>query len=163
MKKLAVLPLLILLSACATQTRITETPSGMPEIVIRTTDKQAIKNNLIARNAQSGWFLERETDSTLFFTYVDDSGSFRSALTQALIGNAYSTPPKYEANYLLFPAGEGAYKVQVQVSVSTQMAMGQVNRVSLKDNVTVFNGFQRQLQKVKQEIEAAEEAQPPAD
>lgn len=143
----------LVLSGCAAQpARIATTASGWPEVEIFTSNKQAVKENIIQRNAATGWNLEQESDSSLLFTKVDDSGSFNSAMTQALIGNSYSTPPKYEARYII-SSYAGKVKIVVNVSVSTQMAFGQVNRVFLNKNNATFNAFQGQLYKVKSEVE----------
>lgn len=141
------------LVACGTAPeRIAATTSSYPEIEIKTVDKDAIRSNLIRRNLDTGWSLEQETPSMLLFTKVDSSGSVGSAVTQALIGNRYSTPPKYELKYTL-ASYKDFTKVITHLSVSTQMAMGQINRMELNGN-TDFNNLQMQLNRVKGEIES---------
>lgn len=145
--------LAVAISGCASAPpKIKETSSGHPEIVVAVKDSKPIRSNLIARNAGTGWVLEQETESTLLFTRTDTSGSFQSAATQVLLGNAYSTPPKYEARYTFISMPE-AVRVIVNVFVSTQMPGGQLNRMSLSDAAPTFNPFQAQLEKVKSEIE----------
>lgn len=145
----------ILFAGCATAPpKSAETPSGHPEITIASTDMQRIRGNLISRNATTGWILEQETQSILLFTRTDSSGSAQSAATQVLLGNAYSTPPKYEARYTLIPVATGT-RVIVNASVSTQMPGGQVNRLSLSHASATFNPFQAQLERVKSEVESA--------
>lgn len=145
--------LFILIAGCASAPpKIKETSSGHPEIVISVKDLKPIRSNLIERNASTGWTLEQETESTLFFTKTDTSGSLQSAVTQALLGNAYSTPPKYEARYTFIPMPNST-KIIVNVFVSTQMPGGQVNRIGLSDASPTFNPFQTQLEKVKSEVE----------
>jgi hypothetical protein len=142
------------LVACASvPTKSVQTASGHPEITIKTKDTKAIKSNLLSSNASSGWVLEQESDSTMFFTRVDASGSVQSATTQVLLGNAHSTPPKYEARYTIFPVAEGI-RVIANVSVSTQMPGGQINRMGLSDAGATFNNFQAQLERVKAEVES---------
>lgn len=153
MKIIATTLIALTLVGCAAQPeKIVTTASGWPEVEITTSNKQAVKENLIQRNSANGWNLEQESDSSLLFTRVDDSGSFNSALTQAMIGNSYSTQPKYEARYII-SNNSGKVKVVVNVAVSTQMAFGQVNRVFLNKNNATFNAYQTQLYKVKSEIE----------
>lgn len=153
MKKLLLLLIMAMVTACATQPqKITQTSSGWPEIEVFTKDKNAVRENIITRNSETGWNLEQDTPNTLMFTRVDTSGSLGSALTQSLIGNAYSTPPKYEAKYIISSKGN-ATKIIVNVSISSEMRTGQTNRIFLNNNREVFNIFQKQLQKVKSEIE----------
>ncbi len=141
------------LSGCANDPpRIAQTVSGWPEIEINTMYKSAVANAIVLRNSELGWTLEQETPSTIFFTRIDDSGSMGAAVTQALIGNAYSTPPKYEARYIL-SRKPSSIKVVVNVSISTQMVGGQVNRLIMDKNNQVFNAFQNQLIRVKAQIE----------
>ena len=143
------------LAGCATAPpKSTQTASGHPEIVIASSDLKKVRANLISRNASTGWVLEQETESTLLFTRNDSSGSFQSAATQLLLGNAYSTPPKYEVRYTLVSVQPGV-RVIVNVSVSTQMPGGQVNRMSLSEAPATFNTFQAQLERVKTEIESS--------
>ena len=144
-----------LIAGCTTAPpKISETPSGHPEITIASSDAKKIRANLISRNATTGWVLEQETESTLLFTRTDSSGSVQSAATQVLLGNASSTPPKYEARYTLVSVKSGT-RVIVNVSVSTQMPGGQVNRLSLSEASATFNPFQAQLERVKLEVESA--------
>lgn len=150
MKMLATVALSLLLTACAAPpARIAETESGWPEITIATQDRSGLRANLIARNLATGWTLESESESMLLFTKIDTSTG--GAVMQALIGNAYSTPPKYEARYVMVPTA-GGLKLVVNVAVSTQMPGGQVNRQPL-DGAPTFNSFQAQLQRLKAEFE----------
>jgi hypothetical protein len=130
-----------------------QTASGHPEVIVNTKDTKAVRSNLIARNASTGWVLEQESDNTILFTRTDSSGSLQSATTQVLLGNAHSTPPKYEVRYTIFAVPEGTRVVAI-VAVSTQMPGGQVNRMGLSDAAGTFNQFQAQLEKVKIEVEA---------
>lgn len=132
--------------------KTTQTASGHPEIIIAAKDPKIIRTNLISRNATTGWILEQESENTLLFTKTDTSGSLESATTQILLGNAYSTPPKYEARYTLIPLPNGT-RVIVNVSVSTQMPGGQINRMELSNAAATFNPFQAQLARVKDEVE----------
>jgi hypothetical protein len=139
--------------ACATPTpRIKETKSGWPETEINTANKRYIVSNIIRRNVETGWTLEQESDSTLLFTKVNDSGSMNAVLVQAMIGNAYSTPPKAEARYIVMEHA-GVTKVIVNVGISTQMSGGQINRMNMDNANGVLNMFQAQLDRVKAEVE----------
>lgn len=143
-----------LASACGTPPpKIAQTVSGLPEITIATDDRSKVKQNLIARNLETGWALEQESENTLMFSKLDTSGSASSLFTQALIGNSSSTPLKYEARYTFAQTGAGL-KIAATVFASTQMPGGQVNRLPLHDGAVTFNAFQAQLQRVKGEIEA---------
>lgn len=150
---ISVFAVCFLVLGCASSQRIAETQSGLPEIDIATTDKPLVKELIVSRNASKGWLLESESGSSLLFSVTDTSGSFSAALTQVLIGNSYSTPPKYEANYIITTIGNRT-KVIVNLSVSTQMAFGQIKKYPLNNNNDVFNAVQGQLIKIKQEIES---------
>jgi len=142
-----------LLSACATQpAKITQTVSGWPEIEISATDKKSVKDYILLKNSETGWSLEQESDSMLFFSQVDSSGSFNAALTTVALGNAYSTPPKYELKYFINQL-PGRVKIVSNIAVSTQMPGGQVNRMFLNVNNAVYNAYQEQLNRFKKDVE----------
>jgi hypothetical protein len=144
-----------LLSACASQpAKISQTSSGWPEIEISTTDKRAVKDYILLKNSEAGWNIEQESDSILTVSKIDSSGSFNAAFTQVALGNAYSTPPKYEVKYFINQL-PGRVKVVSNIAVSTQMPGGQVNRVFLNDNNAVYNAYQEQLVRFKRGIEKA--------
>ena len=152
--KVVVGVMLVVLAGCVAQPeRMAQTPSGWPEVIIATPNKQLIKEKIIAMDAKLGWNLEQETESTVLFTKVDNSGSFGSLMTKNMLGNAYSTLPQYEMRYIFSTDGDSTHVI-VNVAVSTQMPMGQVNRLFLDNNNMVFNTFQLQLNKIKDEIES---------
>lgn len=138
------------LSGCASQP-VQKTISGNPEVVINSLDKKAIKDKIIEVQISSGWNLEQETDNTLLFTRVEDPTSMKSVMTQALIGNQYSTPPQYEAKYMLASTGEYTKVIEV-TTMSTQMAFGQIRRYPL-NGAKVVNSYQDQLDNIKMSIE----------
>jgi hypothetical protein len=145
----------VLLSACAAQpAKITQTLSGWPEIEISATDRKSVKDYILLKNSEAGWNLEQESDSMLAFSKIDSSGSFNAALTQVALGNAYSTPPKYEVKYFINQL-PGRVKIVSNIAVSTQMPGGQINRMFLNENNAVYNAYQDQLTRFKQGIEKA--------
>jgi hypothetical protein len=153
MNKIFAIIFVALLSACAAQpARITQTVSGWPEIEISATDKKSVKDHILLKNSETGWNLEQESDSMLSFSKVDSSGSFNAALTQVALGNAYSTPPKYELKYFINQL-PGRVKIVSNIAVSTQMPGGQVSRMFLNESNTVFNAYQEQLNRFKKDIE----------
>jgi len=141
-----------LLSACASQPpKSVQTVSGWPEIEIAA-DKKAVKDYFMLKNVEGGFQVENESDSSLTVSKVDTSASFNAALTQVALGNAYSTPPKYEVKYY-FNQLPGRVKVLTNIAVSTQMPGGQVNRQFLNENSAVFNAYQDQLVRFKTQLE----------
>jgi predicted glycosyltransferase involved in capsule biosynthesis len=145
------LGILLFTSGCsAPPTRIAETESGQPEVVIRTTDKSAIKQNLIARNTATGWALEQESENTMLFTRVDASGSANTATTLVLLGGSANMPPRYEARYMFAQTAAG-FKVVVNAFVAVQTTNGLINRQMISDTNATFNAFQTQLFRVKGE------------
>lgn len=144
--KTLILILTAVLIGCATPPQ----NPGNPEVVILSTNWQAIKQNIIDRNLRMGWMLEQETESLLLFTKVDESRSQASVLTQVLLGNSSSTSLMYEARYVLAQTASGI-RVVASGAMSTQMPGGQVNRQSITGSR--FDEMQNQLIKVKTEVE----------
>lgn len=153
MKTVLTIIALLLLQACASQPPLQHprTASGRPEVTILGSTTE-IKQNLIARNLKTGWMLEHQSENQLVFFRFDNPLLASSILTQLVIGNSYSTQPKYEAHYVIFQTSDGV-KVTIAPSVSTQMPFGQTNRHYLQDSNQVFNAFQTQLLRVKGEVE----------
>lgn len=155
MNKILAFAVTALLSACAAQpAKISQTSSGWPEIEISAPDKKTVKDYILLKNSEAGWNIEQESESMLTVSKIDSSGSFNSAFTQVALGNAYSTPPKYEVKYFINQL-PGRVKVVSNIAVSTQMPGGQVNRVFLNQNNAVYNAYQDQLVRFKQGIEKA--------
>ena len=153
MKNILLPVVFALLTACASQpAKISQTVSGWPEIEISTADKKSVKDYILLKNSEAGWNLEQESDSMLSFSKLDTSGSFNAALTQTALGNSYSTPPKYEVKYIISQL-PGRVKIVSNIAVSTQMPGGQVNRMFLNENNTVFNAYQEQLNRFKRGLE----------
>jgi hypothetical protein len=146
--------LAISIAGCASAPeRIADTPSGWPQVTISSDDTQYIQSWIINRMTNKGWSLDSQSNNGLKFTKTADTSSVKTVLLQAMIGNSYSTTPKLETNYSIASLGDST-NVVAQAFVSTQMAMGQVNRIDFKNNNAVFNDIQRQLNKLKSEVEA---------
>lgn len=154
MKKALILGVLLgsFLTGCASMQPTTETASGNPEVDIKSSSKQLIKDKIILAQTTTGWNLEQESESILTFVKTEDPTSMRSVMTQALIGNAYSTTPKYETKYVITQNGDNVYKVMSTTSVSSQNAYGQVNKYPLNGR-NVADSYQIQLETIKKLIE----------
>lgn len=127
---------LMLMAGCASQpARIELTPSGRPEVVISTSDRSAIKQQIIARNVAANWTLEQEGDSTLVFRRPFDDTAL--ILGSALIGNR-AMRVGMQIRYTI-----------VQVQGSTKVFVNPFNDL----DVLEFNRLQMQLRTLKREIE----------
>ena len=75
-----------------------------------------------------------------------EMGVLQSALTQALIGNSYSTTPQQLVRFVIIPVGADT-RVQAQMWVQTQMAFGQMQTQEL-NGAQQFNSVQSFLMSI---------------
>ena len=73
----------------------------------------------------SGWMVAQQTSNQVVCEIP--MGIMQSAMTQVLIGNSYSTPPKQFVRLSFAQTGDNT-RVQSQVWVETQMPFGQVRQ-----------------------------------
>lgn len=141
------------LAGCAVPpARIAQTLSRRPEVIIEADDVDLVKSEVINEMQMRGFFLQDDSKYRLVFTKELEGG--QAILTQLVIGNSYSTTPVAQCAFNLSATGNGIKVVEFS-SISTQMAMGQIQRMDMRDNNAWFNDFHTVLLRVKQRIEGA--------
>lgn len=98
----------------------------------------AVRASLVSVFTSQGYAISDDAESHV--TFWREMSGLNGALTQALIGNAYSEAPKQSVVFNFAPAAGGVY-VTTAAEISTRMAFGNVNRVSLNQN----KNWKRQL------------------
>ena len=141
MKKALVLlvTLSIILTGCATVGQ--DNTVGTPEVLILNKKIDVVKSKLIYRlsTANPSWAIKTQSSNTLIFTRPCGA-AFSCSLTQALIGNSYSTPLQLDLSFTLIEDAENVKVLAMGYDAWTQMPGGQVNTQS------VFNGNKKVLQ-----------------
>lgn len=151
--------LLLLAVGCAGLSKITDTPSGWPEVAIEGVELESVGNAVVNEFQSLGYRLEEQSKNSLLLTKELEGGQAFAA--QPTIGNAYSTTPKAEVRFTLSKvvkvdeAGTVIDCVRVIAlgSISTQMAMGQTRREDMKNNNRWFNDLQYILMRVQAVLE----------
>lgn len=133
MKKAVLLALgALLLSGCASQEQLKkQTASGKPEAVYKNTQKSQVKDWLTELCSSTGFMISESSDTTLTCSKQQQGGE--AALTQVLIGNAYSTTPVNKTKFTLAQINADT-KVWADMWVETQMAFGQMQQVPITNN-----------------------------
>lgn len=107
-----------LFSGCVTQQpKMTQTASGKPEVVIATTDVDAIKSAVISSLVNHGYTVEKDTPYELEMTRPTNSTENLAASLS--IGNSYSTNSRV-ATYM-FAKQNGSVRVIVHMFLRAQM------------------------------------------
>lgn len=139
----------ILLGCASTQQQLVQTPSGKPEAIFETQDVDSVKSLLVNRMTSSGYSVQNDSKRLLSFT--KQMQGMAGVTAQALIGNSYSTTPLAEIAYN-FAELDSRIRVVANMSISTQMALGQVKRQDMSG--PWFNEIQRLLLDVKFQFES---------
>jgi len=132
---------------------MTSTASGSPEVVVNTSNVDAINGAIIADLVKYKYQIEKDTPYLLELARPTNSNEdFAVSLS---IGNAYSTNDRV-ASYTFLKTAEGI-RVIVSTSLRAHMVGGQTNTMQLNDNGAVYNTFQQQLFDIKKQIEVAQQ------
>lgn len=130
--KCFVLTIMVILSGCANQEPLhKQTASGKPEGIYSGVSKVAVKDSLVRFCNNNGFMVYESNDSSVICGKQREGGS--AVLTQALIGNSYSTTPVDKVRFTI-ASEEKNTKVWADMWVETQMAMGQTQQMPLTDN-----------------------------
>jgi hypothetical protein len=141
--------LAVLLAGCAAPVqRISNTPSGKPEVVIAA-ELTAIKGAIIADRVNHGYQIEKDTDYLLELARPTKDNEDIAAYF--LVGNAYSTNHRVVA-YTFVKTPEGV-RVIGSPTIRAQLPGGQINSADLSNNGNVYNTFQTHLFEVKTVVE----------
>lgn len=107
------------------------TPSGRTEMFLPGTTLQDASGKVSARCMANGLTVVSSSANDVVCELK--MGAFNSALTQLLIGNSYSTPPKTLVKFNLAQMSNNTI-VQANEWIETQMAFGQMRRQDLAND-----------------------------
>lgn len=140
----------VLCIGCVTVERSAYTPSGKPEVTIKNTTLDRVSSEIVNEMSARGFSLVQQSTNSMMFNKQMTGGQAIGA--QLLIGNSYSTTPESEVRFMLSNSGNSV-NVIADMSMSTQMAFGQVNRQPMNNNNAWFNEVHALLDKVRRNIE----------
>lgn len=112
------------------------TPSGRAEMVFAYTPVGDAVTAIGSKCMDRGWMITQQTNNQVVCEIP--LGMWQSALTQMLIGNSYSSPPKSFVRVSFAQTGDHT-RVQTQVWAETQMAFGQMQHHQYQDDGTYNN------------------------
>jgi len=147
--KCLLIPSIGLISACANLGPL-PTPTGNPEVIILTKDKEAVKNRLADAFASNSYSIVQDTPYKMSFS--KQMQGMQSALYQAALGNSYSSTPEIHVNVSLSSSADST-RVFAHVATSMQNAFGREDSVNL-DQGKGGREIQALLEQVKAEVEA---------
>lgn len=117
---------------------------------------ERVRALIVSRAASQGATIEEASEYRIVLSRR--VGGVRGVLTQALIGNAYSDEPKYQASFVVVETEPGKTLVTVDAAVVVRMALGKVNRVDLNKNKEVRADIDRVLEGLKAQAETQQPA-----
>jgi hypothetical protein len=126
------------------------TPSGNPEVTIKSGNTARIKGAIVESFSQSGYQLVNDGQFGMAFVKPMDVG--QATLYTALMGNAYSSMPNVHINVAIVP-GEGTTRVYGHIGVDMQGVFGQ-NQGTMLDHGKAGHELQFVLEQVKATIES---------
>ncbi|HZS19176.1 MAG TPA: hypothetical protein VFA51_14705 [Candidatus Udaeobacter sp.] len=139
---------LLTLTGCAVGP--VNTPSGNPEVTIKSTNTSRIKNAIVRMYSESGYQLVRDTQFNLEFAKQMDVG--QATLYTVAMGSAYSSMPNMRIAVTIVP-GEGETRVFAHIGVEMQGALGQNQGTNL-DHGKAGKEIQASLEQLKAAIES---------
>lgn len=143
------LPLLLAILTSCTTVQPLGTPSKKPEIVIATTNTDAVKSRIISACAGAGYTLTQESSSLLVFSKPWTGAE--SVLYQAMIGGASASQPQLVIRFTIASLG-GRTQVFATISATMQYGLGRTD--SADYSATKFgHELQTVLLQIKADIE----------
>jgi hypothetical protein len=115
--------------------RFFQTPSGQPEVTFKDTSLGDAASRVANNCMNAGWMIASQGTNQVVCEIRMDL--MRSALTQVLIGNSYSTAPRTFVRVSMAQIGTDV-RAQANAWVETQMAFGQMRQQPYEDTNT-FN------------------------
>lgn len=132
----------MLLSGCAHETPLNkQTQSGKPEGIYKNETKDKVQSALVSMCNSKGFMVYGADQNSVVCGKQMDGMS--GVMAQALIGNAYSTPPIYKTRFTISQINNDT-KVWADMWIETQMAMGQLQQMPVDSN-DVKNNIQQAL------------------
>lgn len=135
-KILFALVCITLLSSPALADRFANTPSGQPEASFSETTLSDAGGKIVSSCMDSGFQVTSQTTNQI--TCEVPLNSWKSAVTQMLIGNSYSTTPRSYVSVSLAQIGPNV-RTQARAWVETQTAFGQNRQHQYTDDATFNN------------------------
>ena len=136
----------LILCGCVTQpSRIAETASGKPEVVIKGVTPQAANERMTAHFLSKGFDLVNETPSQVTFSKRVTEFAAAMELRTALGSNADSVGMQLTFTSVNV---QGGVKVFCDASSWAELPNGKTNRMAVRDN-DIFNAYQAFLYKLR--------------
>jgi len=151
MKIMTAMIALLALTGCAGVGPV-NTPSGNPEVTIKSTDTSRIKGALVKSYSEAGYRLTQDTPFNLEFTKQMSLGE--ATLYTVAMGNSYSSMPNMKIAFTLV-TGEGTTRVFAHVDVAMQGVFGQNQGTNL-DHGKAGKQVQASLEQLKVDLEKGE-------
>jgi hypothetical protein len=149
MKTIKAMIALLALTGCAGVGPV-DTPSGNPEVTIKSTDTSRIKGAIVALYSGEGYGLVSDSQFNLVFAKQMSVGE--AALYTVAMGNAYSSSPSMRIAVTVVPES-GATRVFAHVDVAMQGVFGQNQGTNL-DHGKAGKEVQASLEQLKVNIES---------
>jgi hypothetical protein len=125
------------------------TPTGNPEVTIKTGNATSVKGALVSALSNEGYQMVNDGQFNMSFVKQLDAGT--SALYTVLAGNAYSSQPNFHVSFSIVP-GQGSTHVYGHVGVDMQGVFGQ-NQGTMLDHGKAGHQLQNLLELVKAQVE----------
>lgn len=149
MRKRIATTCVLLLAGCAAQQPLTKpTASGNAEVFIPFVEPDQVRETIVGACAQLGAAPAVTSNTVVCRKAMQGT---QAALTQALIGNSYSTTPD-DVAYFTFAWQERGTLLTLYRQVETQMAMGQTRTQKLTGN-NVQNENQAALNAILEKLD----------
>lgn len=133
------------LAGCAASVPLTKvTASGKPEVIYNTASKTDVKDLLLNMCHQNSLAVFDSNDSSVICG-KEKEGS-KAILAQLVMGNSYSTQPVDKVRFTIMKQ-DNKVKVWADIWMETQMGMGQIKQMDIKDNQSL-NKIQAMLDSV---------------
>lgn len=112
------------------------TPSGLPEVIFPATPSADVASKVASHCMDAGWQVTSQQNNQIVCEVP--MNAMRSVLTQALIGNSYSTTPRQFVKVNIAQIGDHS-RAQAMAWVETQMVFGQMRQQPFTDDNTFNN------------------------
>ena len=150
MKKTSIILSILLITGCAQVPLNKQTTSGYAEGVFKNAQLEDIKNRFVFACNQKGYEIkEAHNNKVVCARTMEGIGAIG---TQLAIGNSYSTIPEELLVFQLALPNNDVH-VSVRNYRQTQMALGQMSRVEIKNNKTT-NFMQQSMDRIVSEYDA---------
>jgi hypothetical protein len=149
MKTIKAMIALLTLAGCAGVGPV-NTPSGNPEVTIKSTDTSRIKNALVTLYSGNGYSLVSDSPFNLVFAKQMSLGE--ATLYTVAMGNSYSSMPNMKIAFTLV-TGEGTTRVFAHIGVEMQGVFGQNQGTNL-DHGKAGKEVQATLEQLNVNIES---------